>query len=78
MSSECNFGNISGVCAAAFWFESVAYYTVRVIFILEKGEDVIIACGPFSVFGADMGRDSDGTNTSVEMCVSTEREGSGV
>ena len=65
MSTESNFGKISGACTTASWLESVTRDTDRVILILEKGKDVITTGGPVNVLGANMRRDSDGTDTLI-------------
>ena len=65
MPTESNFGKVSGACTTASWLESVTRDTDRVILIPEKGKDIITARGPVNVLGANMRKDSDGSNTLV-------------
>ena len=65
MSSECDFGDVSGVVTTTSWVERVTSDINCIIFLSEKDKDIITTCGPFSVFGANMRGNCYGTNTLV-------------
>ena len=65
MSAKGNFGDVGGGVTATSWLERVTLDTDCIVFVFEEGKDSVMTGGPFNSPGANMRRDSDGTDTLV-------------